>query len=348
MDRSRRRSGVLIVALAAGLAAAAPPPAPPLKALRWLAPGADPARALTREPSECLGPAADAQTAYEVELGRAAFRTPLLLGGQAARAGISCETCHRQGRNNPDFEFPGISGAPGTADVGTSVLSSHRGGGPRKPVPIPNLSGPKAALKTAQDPASGALEARIAAIDTQEFDGAPPTPAVLKGLAAYVRALSPDRCPAGAEQPMTPAAKLADARRAVGAALMALDHHDGPAAALMVAAARTALGDIDERYAGPARLQAARADLRAASLDLAAAQEDARRDPAKARLSLTLWLGRERQWAPSVTALAALSLYDPARLRLAATPVTTRTASGREGRTGDLTPPPPGGRPRSP
>src|SRR5262249_13748448 len=231
----------------------------------------------------------------------------------------------RQGRGNPDFAFPGISGAPGTADVGTSVLSSHRGGGPLKPVPIPNLSGPKSALKTPQDLASGALEARIAAIDTQEFEGPAPAPAVLKGLAAYVRALSPAACPAAAGEPTTPAGKLADARRAVRAALMALDRHEGAAAALMAAAARSALGDIDERYVGPPRLAAARAALRGASLELAAAEEGAPGDPDPARLSLTLWLGRERSWAPTVIAGAPLSLYDPARLRLAATPIETRT-----------------------
>jgi hypothetical protein len=296
--------------------------------MRWLASGVDPATALTREPTECLGLVADADTAYEVELGRAAFRTPLLLGGQAARAGVSCETCHRSGRDNPDFAFPGISGAPGTADVGTSVLSSHRGGGPLKPVPIPNLSGPKSALKTPQDAASGALEARIATIDTQEFDGAQPAPAVLKGLAAYVRALSPQSCPSGAQRAMTAAAKLEDARRALRAALAALDRQDGAAAALMVEAARSALGDVDERYVGP-QLEASRARLREASLDLAAAEDDARRNAAKARLDLTLWLGHELEWAPAVLADAPRSLYDPDRLRLATTRIETRTAAAK-------------------
>ena len=146
--------------------------------MRWLAPGVDASQALTHRPTECLGAPPDAETAYQVEVGRAAFRTPLLLGGQAARAGIACETCHRNGRTNPDFDFPGLSGAPGTADVTTSVLSSHRGDGIDNPKPIPNLSGPKTALKTDQDPASGKLEAFIDGIVTQEFDGAEPPPAV--------------------------------------------------------------------------------------------------------------------------------------------------------------------------
>ena len=317
MDRSRRRSGVLIAGIALGLAAAAPPAAPPLRAMRWLAPGVDASVALTHRPTECLGAASDPEIAYQVELGRAAFRTPLLLGGQAARAGLSCETCHRSGRNNPDFDFPGISGAPGTADVGTSVLSSHRGGRPLAPVPIPDLSGPKAALKTPQDLPSGALEARIRMIDTQEFDGAEPPPGVLKGLAAYVRALSPAACPAAAREPITAAAALEDVRRALEAALAALARRDGAAAALMVASARSQLGDVDERYPGPDLAQA-RAALRAASDPLAPAEVDARAGRWGAAEDLTLWLAAEPGWAGAVIAAEPRSLYDPARLAEAA------------------------------
>lgn len=316
MDRSRRRPGSLIAltvfALAFGLAAALPPPAPALRALRWLAPGADASVVLTRRPTECLAIPADAPSAYLVELGRAAFRTPLLLGGQAARAGIACETCHRGARSNPDFDFPGVSGAPGTADVTTSVLSSHRGDGVDNPKPIPNLSGPKSALKVSQDAASRALEDFIHGIVTQEFDGDEPPPAVLKGLAAYVRALSPGACPAEATEPMTAAGALADVRRTLVAAIAALDHGDGEAAALMVASARSQLGDIDERYAGPA-LAAQRATLERAAADLGAAETDARRGASSAKTLLTLWLAGEPDWAKAVVG-AHGSLYEPRSL----------------------------------
>ena len=83
----------------------------------WVVKGADPGRALGSVPTECLKPAPDPATALRIEVGRAAFRTPVLLGGQAARAGVNCETCHRDGRANPDFLFPGISDTPGTVDV---------------------------------------------------------------------------------------------------------------------------------------------------------------------------------------------------------------------------------------
>jgi hypothetical protein len=280
--------------------------------MRWLAPAADASIVLTHRPTECLAKPVDAERAYLVELGRAAFRTPLLLGGQAARAGIDCETCHRGGRNNPDFDFPGVSGAPGTADVTTSVLSSHRGDGIDNPKPIPNLSGPKSALKVSQDPSSPALERFIHGIVTEEFDGDEPPPAVLKGLAAYVRSLSPAACPTTATEPMTTAGALADVRRALLAATAALAHGDGDAAAQMVESARSQLGDIDERYVGPS-MASQRSVLERAAADLGAAEADARRGAASAKTDLVVWLSEEPTWAQAVTATPG-SLYDPRTL----------------------------------
>lgn len=284
--------------------------------MRWLAPGVDASAALSREPTECLALPKDAETLYLIELGRAAFKTPLLLGGQGARAGLSCESCHRDGRNNPDFAFPGVSGAPGTADVTTSVLSSHERDSVHGPKPIPDLSGPKSALKFDQDPRSGALDGAIDRIITREFDGAEPPEAVLKGLAAYVRALSPAACPRQATQAVTAEAALADVRRDVGAAIAALEHRDGPSAVLMIEAARSRLGDIDERYAGPA-LAEQRRTLALASTQLAAIQADATRDPAAASVPLTIWLVHESGWSPSVLAAEPQSLFAPARLAAA-------------------------------
>jgi len=325
LDRPRRRPGVLIarlgagaaLALVCGLAAAAVLTAPPLRAMRWLAPGVDAARALTRRPSECLGAAPTAAGAYEIELGRAAFRTPLTLGGQAARAGLSCETCHRSGRDNPCFDFRGVSGAPGTADVTTSVFSSHRGDDVFDPRPIPNLSGPKSLLKVDQDPASGKLDRFIDGIVTQEFDGAEPPPAVLKGLAAYVRALAPANCPAAASAPVSAAADLADARRAVRAALAALAHRDPDSAIAMAEAARSRLGDVAERYAA-ATLAPQRRRLAVAAIDLAAAESAIRRDRRAGADALVLWLARSRAWGPKVAAAQGASLYDRGVLEAAA------------------------------
>ncbi len=196
-----RRPRALAGAIGTGLVAAAVvlgaagPVTPPLRALRWLAPGADRVAAMTIVPSECLRLPTDPDEAWRVEVGRAAFRTPLLLGGQAARAGLTCEACHRSGRGNAVFHFEGVSGQPGTADVTSSILSSHRGDGADNPRPIPDLSGPRDALRVSQAPTGRAPEHFIDGLITEEFDGAPPPPPVLDGLAAYVRALSPQACP---------------------------------------------------------------------------------------------------------------------------------------------------------
>jgi hypothetical protein len=281
--------------------------------MRWLATGVDASAVLTRRPTECLAAPTDAETAYLIELGRAAFRTPLLLGGQGARAGLSCESCHRDGRNNPDFAFPGVSGAPGTADVTTSVLSSHELDSVHGAKPIPNLSGPKSALKFDQDPASDALDGAIDRIITREFDGAEPPPTVLKGLAAYVRALSPGACPVAASEPVTAAQGIADARRATLAAIAALDHHDAPAAVLMIEAARSQLGDIDERYRGEA-LTPVRQALALASSELDAAEADAVPRPDAARAALVIWLAKAPGWSGAVIAAEPQSLYAAPRL----------------------------------
>ena len=174
----------------------------PIRAARWIAPGADKVKLLSEKPSECLGTPAARELGYQVEVGRAAFNTPLLLGGQASRAGLECESCHRGGRTNRQFFFPHVSGRPGTADVTTSVFSSHRGDGIDNPKPIPDLSGPRKLLKVSRDPGKPDLRNFIHGLVTEEFDGAEPPPAVLDGLAAYVRSLAPEACPPGPTTPI--------------------------------------------------------------------------------------------------------------------------------------------------
>jgi hypothetical protein len=274
--------------------------------------GADPVRVLGTVEVECLRPAAG-EDAYWVEVGRAAFRTPLLLGGQAARAGIACDTCHQGGRRNPDFQFPGLSGAAGTADVTTALFSSHRDDGIDNPIPIPDLGGPKAQLRISQDLASPALERFIHGQITEEFNGAEPPPAVLKGLAAYVRAMSPDACPVQERLALHAGAYGDDAARAVEAAIQALDRKDTDTAALMLEAARSRLGLIYERYDQP-QAAAARAFLVTADADLVAALQRVRRGDPAARRDLTVWRVRLRQGMEIVEGEEGGSLFDPARL----------------------------------
>lgn len=299
MDRRRGRLALLIGLALGGVALAAEPP---LRAARWLAPGHDPVAALADEPTECLANAGDPA----VEVGRAAFRTPLLLGGQAARAGLSCASCHRGGRGNPDFAFPGLSGAPGTADVTSSLMSKTRGDGVANPVPIPSLVG---AGKVDRAPAGAALEGFVHGLVAGEFDGAEPPPRVLAGLAAYVRALQPSACPPAARRPVSVVHDFDAARRAVRAADGAYAAGDRAAGWLLVAAARSELGAIDERYAG---LVAPQRELAAADAALAAAL--AAPDP---RPALAAWLAAAPRWSRTLRRAEARSLYDRRRLAAA-------------------------------
>ena len=114
-------------------------PAYGLDDARWLHPDADRLSILTRVPSECLEQANTVERAYILALGRLAFRAPGLLGGLAARTGMRCQTCHRNGHDNPYFYLEGFSDTPGTADVTSNVFSHTRGDGVFNPIVIPTL-----------------------------------------------------------------------------------------------------------------------------------------------------------------------------------------------------------------
>ena len=318
MDRRRRRTRalapgpvLLFLALTGSAALAADAGPPPLRAMRWVPHDADPVRAFATTPAECLKLPKDADAALSVEVGRAAFRTPVLLGGQAARAGINCETCHRSGRTNPDFQFPGASGDPGTADVTLSLFSSHRGNGVHDPKPIPDLTGPKERLKVAVADRPKFIHGLI----TEEFDGPEPTPAVLAGLVAYVSALDPAACPRTAREAVTAELLMSDARRALAAARAELARGDRPTAVLMVASARARLGLIDERYA---KLPAERERLRAADAALLDLQTAIRAAQPDANARLSRWLDAAPALEAALKAREPRSLFNRERLSQAA------------------------------
>jgi hypothetical protein len=247
VDRGRTFAALLIAL--AGLTGAAADS--PVHEARWLAPGKTLA-ALTRQPAECVKWPANPDQRRSVGIGRIAFRTPNLLGGQAARARLSCASCHRNGRSNPDFLFPGLSGAPGTADVTSSLMSKTRGDGMFNPKPIPDLAGSPSLFKISRDPATETLERFITGLIVDEFDGHAPPPAVLAGLAAYVRALAPDRCSKEAASRVTMASLMTLALEASDIALLEYQRGDRATTQLMLSGARVFIGQIDERYGGTA------------------------------------------------------------------------------------------------
>lgn len=225
-------------AIAALVLLGAAGPVTPAQLLReqvWTAPGPELARVLTRAPGECL-----AQTNASIEAGRALFRSPALLGGPAARAGLSCNACHSNGRVNAHFFLQELTDRAGHADVTSEWASRVRGDGIANPIPIPDLAGAsgKSTFGQRQVPT---LEAFVHGVIEEEFQGAAPPPQAFDGVIAYLRALQTEACPADAQVTLASAAD--DVRRAVAAAQVA----DAQTSSLLLAAAQDFVGRIVER-----------------------------------------------------------------------------------------------------
>jgi hypothetical protein len=299
-------AGAWLVGTAA-LAGAAVPPL--LETLRWTAPGSE-LEVLSTQPSACLYD--DPRNEPLVQAGQALFNTPTLLGGQAAKAGLSCASCHVNGRDNPHFLINGVSDGPGTADVTNSFFSAARSNGKFDPVPIPDLAAPGKILR---DPAARKLEPFIRTLIVEEFAGQEPTPAMLDALSAYVRAIQ--ACPGGDN--LTTSRRLADQlillnRALAGAGDMA-KLGERQTADLLIMAARHQLGLISERYVG-AKLKRERALLLAASRELQGLAENGNSDT-----TIADWQSRfEKGLAERLFQKESQSLYNPTRLRTLVAP----------------------------
>lgn len=144
--------------------------------------------ALTQRPADCVAPLDNPR----FKLGRLAFNSPRLLGGQAGRMGLSCASCHPSGRDNSDFFIEQISDKPGRADISHHFLSSHGGDAIFNPKPIPDLADvDNLRFKNRGDIEFDHLLTRLIEI---EFDGQAPTIAVFHGLKLYLTQNSIENC----------------------------------------------------------------------------------------------------------------------------------------------------------
>lgn len=280
----------------------------PILEARWVAPAAR-LQALTSRPAECgVDPGGTRSRSWSI--GRAAFRTPLLLGGQAARAGLSCNACHQNGRGNPVFQFPGLSGAAGTADVTSSIMSRTRGDGTFNPKVISDLAVDQPKISHSNQ---GDLEAFIRGLIVEEFDGAEPPRAVLQGLADYVRAVRSGPCDRIKREDLSPETLITETIFAARAALGALGDHDPPTARLMIASARSQLGLIDERYGGAA-LTRDRARLRRHDDALRTIQTMIDAGAPNVAAAISDWIVAIDRTRPLLRKHVLLSLFSQARL----------------------------------
>lgn len=282
---------------------------PAFEELRWTAPGTE-HQVVSTQPLVCLDKAPELKPA--VAAGQALFNTPTLLGGQAAKARLSCASCHVNGRDNPHFMLSGISGKPGSADVTNSFFNAARGNAEFDPVLIPDLTVPG---KVSRDPMDRQLEVFIRTLIVEEFAGAEPSPAVLNSLATYVRAIK--ACP---NNSTTHVARRLDDQLvimngALTAAVKSANEGDDQEFALLIAAARHQLGLISERYAGT-QLQRERTLLLEASRDLVRLSQQ-QRTAGNFQQAIIVWQSRlDKIRIESLVPKENLSLYDQARLRV--------------------------------
>jgi hypothetical protein len=319
VDRRRqivRRLSVGIVAAVLGAAACSHAPAPTdqpkasdIRSLRWVAKDADRIAFLTTRPVGCRRQPEIASVGDpdRYEIGRLAFESPALLGGAAARMGLSCSSCHLSGRGNTVFFVEGVSDQPGTADVTSSVFSKVRGDGNFNPVPIPDLAAKDG--KQIKDRKSPEFRTKIHGLVVEEFDGQEPPPFVFDALIAYLDAQEISACQnPGASASVTAADDIVDAAKAFHEAglLERNGRHDD--AQLMARASRDRLGRLHERFIAPGQ-----AGVRDALVN--------------ASRSIERWASGRREFAETERELTELgvlilkygpdSLYDPERLKAA-------------------------------
>lgn len=205
-----------------------------IAALAWLDASSDKVEHLAFQPSTCLREPGN----LAVQRGTLLFSSPTLLGGQAAKAGLSCAACHRNGRGNPEFFFAGISGGPGTADVTHGLFSKDRADRVFNPVSIPDLAMTEGRRVVDRD-LYGALESFLSAQIVEEFSGSEQEDQVIADLAAYVRALDDSACDARALELRSWRTEINLIRNVV--------KPDTPVSAAYINAIRAALGRIYER-----------------------------------------------------------------------------------------------------
>jgi len=262
MDRRRPAIGFILSLTIASLAASCAPSSAPLQGspspdvLKWIKPGTDVVQVLSENPAECLPE--DLQKDPNIQLGRAAFRSPFLLGGQAARQGLTCQACHTQGQTNSHFFVVGLSEEPGTADVTNFHFSDDLGDEVFNPSLIPSLS--DEAQGVDYNPQSAALEALVTRLITKEFNGETPDPTLFAGLVSYLRALDVKTCAAPTEDdvPTLQGAALMeyniDGISDMFTALKTADYSSVPKQ-FMIASLRHEIGNIYKHYPGKSALQ---------------------------------------------------------------------------------------------
>jgi len=186
---------VAITACSLGLNASAESSERQPFAAAWFEDSAATIEGLNKPYSECLANAENnksAGNAKQIQLGRLAFNSPRLLGGQASRMGVSCASCHPAGRSSKHFFIKQISDQAGSADITHSFFSSAGGDGIFNAKPIPDL----ADINTARfkDRSSPEFSAFLINLIEVEFDGQKTAAPIFEALQYYLININEQHC----------------------------------------------------------------------------------------------------------------------------------------------------------
>jgi cytochrome c peroxidase len=134
--------------------------------------------------------AAGGKRSYLFNLGDMLFSSSAIFGGVARKAGMSCNTCHRQGAGNAKLFVPGLSSRPGTFDTTGALFNPKADNGVFDPVTPPSLRGAKYLAPYGHDGRFGSLREFVRNVIVNEFAGPEPSGQVLDALIAYIDNIS--------------------------------------------------------------------------------------------------------------------------------------------------------------
>ncbi|MGH6726456.1 MAG: cytochrome c peroxidase [Pseudolabrys sp.] len=133
---------------------------------------------------------AGGKRSYLLNLGDLLFSSPNIFGGVARQAGMSCETCHQQGSNNPKLFIPGLSSRPGTFDVTNRLFNAKADNGVLDAVTPPSLRGAKYLAPYAHDGRVPTLREFIRNAIVNEFAGPEPSAQIVDALEDYIKEIA--------------------------------------------------------------------------------------------------------------------------------------------------------------
>ena len=155
--------------------------------LKGMPEGTDFGLALRDRPRQILRAETEGgRQSYMVALGNTAFSSPLLFGDKARAAGLSCDTCHRQGDTNARFFIPGVSVRPGGLDPTTAFFNPAQDDGVKNHVDIPSLRGERLLAPYGRDGRIASLREFVRQVIVNEFAGPEPAPRILDALVDYI------------------------------------------------------------------------------------------------------------------------------------------------------------------